>query len=86
MIHGFKAIDFNFLLLDYYKKFNITERELTIILMIDHLLNTDNSLITNELLSLKMNYTVDEIDEIFVSLMKIGFVEYIEGEKNELRT
>ncbi|MEG0034240.1 MAG: DnaD domain protein [Bacilli bacterium] len=86
MIHGFKAIDFNFLLLDYYKKFNITENELTVILMIDHLLNTDNSLITNELLSLKMNYSVDEIDGIFVSLMKKGFVEYIEGEKNELRT
>ena len=33
-----EAIDFNYLLLDNYKKLNLSENDVTTLLMIDHLL------------------------------------------------
>lgn len=86
MSRTFRAIDFSFILLEYYKKLKISEEELSIILMIDHLLNTDNNFVTNEMLSLKMNYDISKIDEIFASLLNRGYVEYTTKESGELAT
>ena len=69
------SLDLNYLLIDNYKKLQITEPELAVILMTAHLLNQGNKLITNSLLALKMNYTEADVDDIVVSLLKKGFMD-----------
>ena len=71
-----EAIDFRFLLLENYKKLKISESQLVIILMIDHLLSQGNPFITADLLSLKMALEVKEIDKLMADLLTRGFMEY----------
>ncbi len=71
-----EALDFRYLLLEYYKKLKITENELAVILMIDHLLGQKNSLVTPDLLSLKMNLSTKELDKILVNLLERGLLIY----------
>ncbi len=70
------AVNFDFCLLEYYKKLKITEEELSVILMIDHLLSQNNTFITNDLLALRMNYDTVKIDDLVCSLLTKGFLEY----------
>ncbi len=65
-----EAIDFRYLLLDNYKKLNITEDELVTILIIDHLIDQGNNFITADLLSLKMSFDINKLDSILADLMK----------------
>ena len=58
------AIDYRYLLIEYYKKLRISENELSVILMIDHLLQQKNTLITPDLLSMRMNLDSKDIDKI----------------------
>ncbi|MCD8204193.1 MAG: DnaD domain protein [Coprobacillus sp.] len=71
------GLDFNYLLLENYKDLKISENELTVILMIDHLISQDNPLITADLLSLKMNLDVNTIDSLLSSLLKKHYIEYV---------
>ncbi len=71
-----EALDFRYLLLEYYKKLRISESDLAVILMIDHLLEQKNTLITPDLLSLRMNLKSEQIDKILVSLMDRDFLMY----------
>ena len=71
-----EALDFRYLLLEYYKKLNINEKELAVILMIDHLLEQKNTLLTPDLLAIKMSLSTDELDKILVSLMDRGFLVF----------
>ena len=71
-----EALDFRYLLLEYYKKLRLTENDLAVILMIDHLLEQKNVLITPDLLSIRMNLKMAEIDKIMVSLIDNGFLDY----------
>jgi DNA replication protein len=71
-----QAVDFRYILLDDYKKLGISEEELSVIMMVDHLLRRGNDLVTADLLSLKMNYKTAAIDAILVSLVKKGLLEY----------
>ena len=71
-----EAIDFRFLLLENYKKLKISENELAIIFMIDHLVSQGNPFITADLLSLKMSLDAKEIDNLIADLLTRGFVEY----------
>ena len=75
------AIDYRYLLIEYYKKLRLSESELSVILMIDHLLQQKNTLITPDLLSLKMNLDVKEIDKIFVALIERGLLIFDTGKK-----
>ena len=75
------AIDYRYLLIEYYKKLRLSENELSVILMIDHLLQQKNTLITPDLLSLKMNLDVKEIDKIFVVLIERGLLIFDTGKK-----
>lgn len=72
-----EAIDFRFLLLENYKKLKISENQLAIILMIDHLVSQGNPFITADLLSLKMVLDIKEIDTLLADLLTRGFVEYV---------
>ena len=71
-----EAVDFRFLLLENYKKLKISENELAVIFMIDHLVTQGNPFITADLLSLKMSLDVKEIDALIADLLTRGFMEY----------
>lgn len=71
-----EAIDFRFLLLENYKKLKISEDEVVVIFMIDHLLSQGNPFITADLLSLKMSLDIKEIDSLIADLLTRGFLEY----------
>ena len=71
-----EAIDFRFLLLENYKKLKISENELAIVFMIDHLVSQGNPFITADLLSLKMTLDIKEIDALIADLLTRGFMEY----------
>lgn len=71
-----EGLDFNYLLLEHYKKLNLSENSLATLLMIDHLISDGNQFITTDLLSLKMSLPVKEIDLIFADLLTRGFIEY----------
>ena len=46
------AVNFQFLLLEFYKKINMTEEELVVVLLIDHLLQDGNTFINAKTLAL----------------------------------
>ena len=72
-----EAIDFRFLLLEYYKKLQIHEDELAVIFMIDHLIAQGNPFINADMLSLKMTLNHNAIDDALASLLTRGFIEYV---------
>lgn len=82
------AIDFYYLLLDYYKKLKISEEELAVILMISHLQkqNKGNKLISIDMLALKMTMDEKEIDKILSKLLERGFLTYEETSKGGLKS
>lgn len=71
-----EALDFRYLLLEYYKRLRLSENDLAVVLMIDHLLEQKNTLITPDLLSIRMNLKTAEIDKILVSLINREFLDY----------
>ena len=75
------AIDYRYLLIEYYKKLRLTENELCVILMIWQLLKQKNTLVTPDLLSMKMNLEAKEIDKILVALIERGFLQFDTGKK-----
>ena len=79
---NFNALNFSYLLLDFYKEMNLSEKELAVILMISHLLEQGNEFVTNDLLSLKMNMSSKEIDLCMTNLYKKKYIEFdMNGEK-----
>lgn len=76
-----EALDFRYLLLEYYRKLKLNENELAVILMIDHLLGQKNTLVTPDLLSMKMSLSAKELDKIFVDLIERGFLIFDTGKK-----
>lgn len=77
-----EALDFHYLLLENYKKINLTENEVIVLLMIDQLLKQDNKFITADILSLKMNLSVAEIDDILSKLLNQNIIAYNTIDKN----
>lgn len=75
------AIDYRYLLIEYYKKLRLSENEVCVILMIWQLLKQKNSLITPDLLSMKMTLETKVIDEILVTLIERGFLQFDTGKK-----
>ena len=74
-----EALDFRYLLLEYYRKLKLNENELAVVLMIDHLLGQKNTFITPDLLSLKMSLSSKELDKIFVSLIERDYLVFDTG-------
>jgi DNA replication protein len=74
------AVDFTYALIDCYKKLNLTEEELAVILAIDHLLQQGNTFVTPDMLSLKMNLKPAEIDKALVGLVSRNFLTYEKAE------
>ena len=72
-----EQIDYRYLLVDNYKSLGLNEYDLAVILLVDNILKKENVLITPELLALKMNLSVKEIDTLLTSLSSRGFIEYV---------
>lgn len=70
------TIDFRHILLEHYKKMGISEEELVVLLLIEHLTRMGNSFITADLIALKSNYKTSQIDKILVTLVKKGYLVY----------
>lgn len=70
------AVDFRYILLDQYKKLGLNENQLAVLLMLDHLLRQGNTMITAEMLSLKMSLKTKELDAILVELLQKDFIAY----------
>jgi len=81
-----EAIDFRYILLDNYKKLKISEEELVVIFMIDHLIGQGNPFITADLLSLKMGYDVKTLDSLLAKLLQKGIIEYVSSNKKTVTT
>ena len=79
-----EALDFRYLLLEYYKKLGIKENELSVLLMLDHLLGQKNYLVTPDLIATKMNLSAKELDALYVSLMSRGFITLETGRKTKI--
>ena len=75
------AVSFHYVLLDCYKRLGITETGLSVILMIDHLIEQGNTFINSDMLSLKMNLKPTEIDKELTELVKKNYLTYdmVEG-------
>jgi len=80
------GIDFNFLLIENYKKIGITDLELATIIVMDHLISQGNPMITADLLALKMAMPVKDIDKTLASLLKKKFIDYIIHNKKTITT
>ena len=85
MYNKLNAINFTYLLLDYYKELNISNEELLVLLMCDHLLKDDNQLVTIEQLEMKLSLPFGEIDKIFNSLLTKKYIVY-ETQNNDFVT
>lgn len=77
-------IDYRYVLVDTYKSLNLNEYDLAVLLVIDNILREEPVLVTAELLALKMNIDVKELDNILVSLVNRGFLEYVSISNNSL--
>lgn len=75
------AIDYRYLLVEHYKKLRLSENEVCVIFMIWQLLKQKNTLITPDLLSMKMNLDTKEIDVILVNLIERGLLQFDTGKK-----
>lgn len=79
------GIDMEYVLLENYKKLGITETELAVIFMIQHLLKQGNTLITQELLALKMTLSIQDIDQVLSHLLSKHLIEF-ESDNGEMKT
>ena len=84
MISG--GLDFQYLLLENYKDLNLSEEEVTTILMIKHFIELGNPFVNADLLSLKMSLKVQQIDKILANLLTRGYIEYISRGKETVTT
>ncbi len=80
-------IDYRYILVDTYKSLGLNENDLAVLLVVDNILKETPTLVTGELLTLKMNLDIKELDSILVSLLNRGFLEYSNsGKGNNLVT
>lgn len=64
------AIDWRMILVDHYKKLGLNEKELSIILVTNSLIQKGVSFITPDIIALKMTLDFQEIDTCFTNLIK----------------
>lgn len=72
-----EGIDFPYLLLEYYKKLGLSEKEVAVLFMINHLNNQKNDVVTPDMLSMKMNLSTNEADGVLSNLVSRKFVEFV---------
>ena len=76
MKNNFRFLDFNALLLEYYKELNINNDELLVLLMANHLIEEGEITLTNELFEIKLNMSFADIDNAFNSLLTKKYITF----------
>ena len=76
------GFDFQYMLLEYYKKLGISEKELVTLFMIQHLLQQQNSMVTADMLIAKTHFKSDEADSLLSGLVSRGLVKYVPDTSN----
>lgn len=69
------AFDWQRVLIENYKKLGLNENELSVILVVDSFIKKGISLVTPDLISLKMNLPFSTIDSYFTNLLKNNFIK-----------
>lgn len=82
----FGSVDLKYLLLEHYRKLNITEEELVVVMMMMHLIDNGNKFISNDLLALKMSFSAEKIDDLMCSLINKKMIEFKESSSGGLKT
>lgn len=75
-------LDYRSLLIDNYKSLGLNEYDLAILLLVDNILKEQVTLVTSDMLALKMNLDVKQIDASLASLLTRGFLEYVSNENS----
>ncbi len=70
-------VNFNYLLVDYYKQLGLSENDLAVILVVEHLASQRNEFITAPMIALKMNLSEQEIDQILAKLYTLNMLEIV---------
>ena len=76
-LNNANAINFSYLLIDLYKKVPLTEEELVVILVLDHLISQGNKLISSSTLALNMSYEEKKIDDILAKLYERKVIDIV---------
>ena len=80
-------LDFPYLLLEYSKELLLSEENIVVLLMLDHILKQQpNTLITLDQLRIKLNMKTDRIDTIINNLTKMGLISHVFEGKNMYTT
>ncbi len=75
-------LDYRSLLIDTYKSMGLNEYDLAILLLVDNILKEQVTLVTSDMLALKMNLDVKQIDACLSSLLTRGFLEYVSSDNS----
>lgn len=77
-----EAVSFEYALLETYKKLQLSEKEVLVLLMVNHLLKKGNALIMPSTLAMVMNYSEKEIDEVLSGFITKKYFNYSLGDEN----
>ena len=75
LINKAMAYNFSYLALEYYKKLDLNEEEVMILLIIDHLNDSGNMFVTTEMISEYSTYSTRQIDNIMNDLFKRKLID-----------
>lgn len=81
-----EVVDWKKLLLEYYKSLYLNEEDVMVLYMLDLCINQGTSFVTPDILSLKMNYSMQIIEKSFVNLMSRGYISNSQDENNKFIT
>ncbi len=81
-----KYIDWKQLLINNYRNLDLKEEEVMILLVINSLLNNNETIITPDLLALKMNYSQQVLDKHLSSLLNKNLINIEEDEQGKIKT
>ena len=70
------SVDWKLALVKNYKKMDLNENELSMIFVVDSLLQDGETFITPDMLSLQMTLPFEQIDSCFTALIKRCYLSY----------
>ena len=82
----YKDINYIKFLIRHYKYYKLNENELSLILCLDDILEYEEQLVTADDLLIYMTISKEEIDQILVSLLDKGYIQYISNSQGKMVT
>ena len=82
----YKDINYIKFLIRHYKYYKLNENELSLILCLDDILEYEEQLVTADDLLIYMTISKEEIDQILVSLLDKGYIQYISNPRGKMVT